>query len=118
MHSHSLRGYMAHKVTRSRRSSTEIGAKGDPAWGPQTTLRARVEKTFKMVRTPNGREIIASHVMATDEPVELTDRYWLPSIGGELADDTTSASAARAPLSVEVATDKAGKNAIFRVYFA
>lgn len=118
MRSHSLRGYMVHEVTRARRSATAIGAKGDPVFLPQTTLKARVEKTNRLVRTPNGREILASHVMATDQPCEVTDRFWLPSVAGEPADDPLDAARGRAPLSVEVATDKLGRACLFRVYFA
>lgn len=113
-----LRGWLIHTVTRSRRSNSAVGSKGDPVWGPQTTFKARCEKTTKVVRTPNGREVIASHVLATDAPVSVLDRFWLPSIAGEPGDNAKSDEAARAPLSVEVATDKAGRACLFRVYFA
>ena len=113
-----LRGWLIHEVTRSRRSEVTIGAKGDPVFGPQSTFKARVEKTSRLVRTTNGREVVASHVLATQTPVDVSDRFWLPSIAGEPADDPLDAQRARTPLSVEVATDKVGRACLFRVYFA
>jgi len=114
----SLRRWLIHEVTRARYSQKAVGAKGDPVFGTQHIVKARVEKTSRLVRTPNGREVVASHVMALDTPVDVTDRFWLPSIAGEPADDPTDAQRARTPLSVEVATDKAGRACLFRVYFA
>lgn len=114
----SLRGWLIHTVTRAPRSDTALGVKGDPVFRPQSTFKARVEKTSRLVRTTSGREVVASHVLATDTPVSVTDRFWLPSIAGEPADDPADPQVARTPLSVEVATDKTGRASLFRVYFA
>lgn len=114
----SLRAWLIHEVTRARYSATAVGAKGDPVFAPQERLKARVEKTSRLVRTPNGREVVASHVMALEAPVDVTDRFWLPSIAGEPADDPTDPQRARTPLSVEVAVDKRGRCSLCRVYFA
>ena len=95
----SLRSWMIHTVTRARRSQTVVGAKGDPVWSAQSTFKARVEKTSRLVRTTNGREVVASHVLATQTPVDVTDRFWLPSVAGEPADDPADAQAARTPLT-------------------
>jgi hypothetical protein len=107
--------WLVHSVTRKRR--TGVSSRGDPTFGSASTVRARVERKRTMVRDAGGKEVVSSARMALLDEPRLDDLYWLPSIGGETADDTTSDDAARSPLSIEVATNQTGNQKLWMVYF-
>lgn len=113
------RSWFVHTITVASYDTRALGAKGDPAFKARRTFRGRIEKTNRLVKSESGREVVAAHVVATDDPtVTLQDRYWFPSIAGEPADDIEDAQRARSPISVEVATDKRGGRMLKQLYFA
>lgn len=107
--------WLVHTVSRKR--VTGHSSAGDPTFGSLTTIRARVEKVRRIVRDAQGKEITAQYEMATLDEVRLDDTFWMPSIAGEPADDTTSDNAGRSPLSLRLATDKPGVQKLWLVYF-
>jgi hypothetical protein len=81
------------------------------------TFSARVEKTDKTVKRPDGTDVQAKAVFATNTECAYTDIFWLPAIGGEPADDTTKDAAARRPASIKYAGDKSNRRQGWEVYF-
>lgn len=73
---------------------TAVSTSGDPTFGTQTTLKARHEKTTKVVLSTDGAERRADDVIITESVIDETDRVWLPG------DDTGDNNAARRPLMV------------------
>lgn len=62
--------YVAPYIGRTRR--------GDPLFGPQRRVKARVEWADVKVQRVDGSTRDARMRFVTDEPVKLTDRFWLP----------------------------------------
>lgn len=110
-----IAGWLVHSVTRKQRTGT--GSKGDPTYGGATTVAARIEKTIKQVRTVDGRVLTTAWRMVTLEPIRVDDKFWLPSIAGESADDTANDNASRSPLQIATATDKVGRTSHWECYF-
>lgn len=107
--------FFCHTLTLARRTGTT--AKGDPTFAAQTTFRARVERSSAFVINAKGEEVAAQHVVATSTVLGFEDLVWFPSILGEPADDTTSNSAARSPVSITGATNRRGTKGLWQVYF-
>jgi hypothetical protein len=115
----SMRAWFVHTITVAPYNTGDVSAKGDPLFKTRRTFRGRVEKTNRLVRSESGREVVAAHVIGTDDvKASLQDRYWLPSIAGEPADDITDPQRARSPVAIEVATDKRGLRMLKMIYFA
>lgn len=106
---------LIHTVTRASRASN--GAKGDPVPGATSTFKARVEKKSGYVRGSDGALVRYEYRMATNTVVKLDDIFWFPSVGGEAADDTSSANNARRPVSLEIASDANGSRRGVMVFF-
>lgn len=51
---------------------------GDPIFGPETTIRARVEPTTKIVIVGDGQAFQASHRIIAEGGIQVEDRVWLP----------------------------------------
>lgn len=111
-----IAGWLVHTVSRKRRNAAPT-ATGDPSLGALETFPARVERTSVYVKRRDGKSVHARHVFATLTPCEYTDVFWLPSVFGSAADDTSSDAVAREPASIATATNKAGTQGIFQVYF-
>lgn len=90
---------------------------GQPTYGALTPFTARVEKKTKLMRGRDGKEITVAAQMVTLTKILYDDQIWLPSIGGEPADDTTSDDNARTPLAIETATNKFGTEVMWTVGF-
>ena len=103
--------------TLSLRRRTGANAKGDPTFGDLETFRGRVERSSSFVINPKGEEVAAQHVLATSTVLHFEDLVWFPSILGEPADDTTSNSAGRSPVSITGATNRRGTKGLWQVYF-
>jgi hypothetical protein len=82
---------------------------GDPTFGSQRTVTARVEPLVRLLRKPNGEEVYSSHSLLTDQAIAMHERIWLP--GTNPADNT----AARVPLEVRVTPSKVGDFSLYQV---
>lgn len=51
---------------------------GDPAYGPERRIRARVEPTTKIVIVGDGQAFQAAHRIIAVEGIAPEDRVWLP----------------------------------------
>lgn len=83
-------------------SVTSRSGGGDPSYGAQTAIRARVEDESKIVIAPDGNERQANHKIVSEVAIGLTDRVWLPG------DDTAKANDARRPVTVKTAQTPGG----------
>lgn len=112
-------GWFIHEVTRRQRSGRGTDVRATPTWSAQTTLMARVERKATVRRDQQGRDVQCQWRMSLPEDaVPLwDDQWWLPSILGEPADDTTKDDQARSPKSIERATNKTGTAGFHMVYF-
>lgn len=107
--------WLIHTVTRARR--TGVSSKGEPTYGAQDTVRARVEFIQRLARSAEGKEIISNCEMALLDRPLYDDVFWLPSIAGSVADDTSSQSAGRTPVQIKGATSKLGTQQLWIVSF-
>lgn len=63
-------------VTYALRSG--VGNAGDPTYGSQSTISARVEARQKILPQPDGTERQSTHVIYTATQIPLGARVWLP----------------------------------------
>lgn len=89
---------------------TSVSESGDPVFGSQSTFLGRVEHVSKLVAGPDGTQMTADHVIATQAIVVQTDRLWLPG------DDTSDNNAARRPITIRKATTFDGSTTLYEVY--
>lgn len=109
-------GWLIHTVTVAAR--TGVNANGEPTYAAQTTLRARVEKKTVFMRGPDGRQVLARHVLSAPGVLAYDAAYWFPAIGvGDVADDTSTQDAARSPVAIDSATNKRGTAAMTTLGF-
>jgi hypothetical protein len=57
---------------------TGISSSGDPTFGTQSTIQARVEEIDRVTLGANQNESAATHKIATEDELLLSDRIWLP----------------------------------------
>ena len=88
---------------------TGVNIHGEPQYGPQRKIKARVEASLRKVVNSDGQEVLSDHQIFVLEPIGLQDRIWLP--GTDPADVTQ----ARRPLAVRGAVDKSGRTAFWVV---
>ncbi|MCY1042127.1 hypothetical protein OV208_12450 [Corallococcus sp. bb12-1] len=86
-------------------------AYGKPTLGPQTTARARVQPSRRLIRDANGNEHLAAHVVYTDAFLTLQHRVWLPG------EDVADFNRARRPVAVDESVDGAGAVRFRKVWF-
>ncbi|MDP2275290.1 MAG: hypothetical protein Q8K32_31380 [Archangium sp.] len=84
-------------------------ARGKPTYGPPVARKVRAEVRRTMVTKATGEEAVSNHRFWCVEPVNLTDRVWLPG------EDNSSAEASHLPLSVESASDFPGTATLWKV---
>jgi len=89
---------------------TGVNESGDPAFGAQTTIKARVEHGTKVLLGPSGEAIDYEQIVATCDPIAQTDRVWLPG------DNTADNNAARRPITVKRATTFDGVTTLYEAY--
>lgn len=58
---------------------------GDPQYGPEETIHARVEPTTKIVIVGDGQAYQAAHRIIAEGGIQVGDRVWLP---GAIEPDT------------------------------
>lgn len=85
---------------------------GKQTLGPQSTARARVEPTSKVIRDVAQVEHVAAHVVYTAAAITLDHRVWLPG------SNTADATAAKRPIQVREHVDGAGAASHREVWFA
>lgn len=85
-------------------SQTGVGTAGDPSYGTQRTVKARI-----VTETAAGpAENPSQTVVYCESELLITDRIWLPGA------DTTKAAASLRPQSVSRARDKAGGRVLYK----
>ena len=67
---------------------------GDPCFGEQYELKARVEYGTKMLKDPEGNTVESVAAVTTEAQIPRNARVWLPG------DDVRSDTAGRVPLAV------------------
>ena len=96
------------KITIAATSGND--AYGDPSFGTQRVVSARVENSSNTVTDATGRERVSNTQVATTERLGLTDRIWLPGT------DTTNVSEARRPMKIDSASTPHGTFTVFMTY--
>jgi hypothetical protein len=91
--------------------ATARSGSGDPTYGSQGTLAARVEKNVRLQVGPQD-SMMDVHVIVTKSQINVSSRVWLPG------DDTGSTAAARRPLMIKNAPTKDGGFTLYETYFA
>jgi hypothetical protein len=90
-------GRLAHLLTDTVTIASETGRSntGDPTFGAQSTIAARVEEIDQIVLLFDGNEARATHSVASEDEIKRTDRLWLPG------DNTSDNTKARRALTVK-----------------
>lgn len=83
---------------------------GDPTFGAQSTVAARVELTDQLVIGTDGNEVRANHVVYTETAITYTDQIWLST-----ADETDDNEALR-PLLIKNANFPDGTVGHYEVF--
>lgn len=86
-------------------------ANGDPSYGAQSTMPARVNRETITVRTVDGTLVESQTNLCTPTAIGKHDRVWLPEA------DTAQAGAALTPVAVKTVKTLDGKVVMFRTYF-
>jgi hypothetical protein len=87
------------------KSQSSVDSDGDPSYGSASTMAARIQRG----KDRDAEEIDHSMVLYTSTAIAVTDRVWLPE------DDTSSADAARVPVSVSSSKDLDGGETLYKV---
>ncbi len=84
---------------------------GDPTYGPQVTMKARLERNVRLkIGVDNALQDV--HALVTSQPIVAGSRVWFPG------DNTAQTNAARRPLAVKSASTKGGAYMFYETYFA
>jgi len=78
-------------------------------WGDQTPLACRVTPQDEQFQGSDGQMITSSHLLRTDQPIDVKSRVWIPGT------DTSDAQQARKVLRVRATTAKGGGYTLYRV---
>jgi len=84
---------------------------GDPTFGAQSTLKARVEEEVGIVATADGEQTTYTHKIATETQIGVNARVWLP--GANTGDN----NAAMRPLVSRTAQTLSGGYRYYETYF-
>ncbi len=84
---------------------------GDPTFGAQTTMKARVERKRGTTFRSDGTETAYDHKVATTSELFLNDRVWLPGA------NTADANAAVRPINSRFADWLTGRTGYYLTYF-
>jgi hypothetical protein len=101
--------WLIHTVTVA--AATGRSGSGDPTYGSQSTVPARVEKNVRL-RIGEQNDMADVHVIVTKTQINISSRVWLPG------DDTSATAAARRPLAIKNAPTKDGGFTLYETYFA
>jgi hypothetical protein len=83
---------MTHTVTKASRTGRSNS--GDPTYGLQSTIKARVEHKSQLVMAADGNETVAKTRLISESQILITDRVWLPD------DDTSVTNESKQPIAV------------------
>ena len=83
---------------------------GDPLYGPQFEVRARVEASTQLVRGIDGEERSSTHSIATETILRHKDRVWIPGKDTSNPDDSLS------PIAISTASRKSGNGRFYMVF--
>lgn len=83
---------------------------GEPTWGAQATMRARVEFGTKMMFGADGTQRECEAVIATTTELPLHARIWLPGA------NTGDANAAKRPIQIKRASRPGGGLTVYETY--
>lgn len=75
---------------------------GDPIYGDQFTMRARVERRVAIVIRADGSEAQANTQITSESELKESDRIWLP--GADTSDDEVS----KRPIEAAMASTPSG----------
>lgn len=84
---------------------------GEPTFGSQASIKARVQRKPLLVRGPDGAEVQSETQVFTDTKVSADDRIWLPE------DSAADVDKARKPVAVAEHRDLAGQVVYYLAYF-
>jgi len=87
------------------------GGGGDPIYGPQVTMKARIERSVRL-RIGVDNLLQDVHRMITKEAVTVGARVWFPG------DNPERTNAARRPLAVQTAGNKSDTYRFYESLFA
>lgn len=92
-------GPWTHLLTQTITVADQTGESGygDPTFGTQYTLRARVEFGTELLRDTDGNETQSMAAVTTEVEIPRTSRVWLPG------DDISEAGAGRTAITVKSA---------------
>lgn len=93
-------------------SSVASGMSGGTQPALTTGVPARVQGVNELVRGPDDKEVLASHVIYTATEILMGDQVWCPSLG----DDTSKKGDARHPLAIKNSDRLVGNGKLFTVY--
>jgi hypothetical protein len=91
------------------KSVTGKGTHGDPSFGSNTEVKARVEYGVKLIRDRYNNEQQSIAKIATDTEILWDDRIWLP-------DQTPATDDPYRPIDIKSAANKAGVSKLYEVY--
>lgn len=80
-----------------RKPYTGRNGNGDPTYGSQVSIAARIERDERKTVTPDGNDLLTRHVVFSDSPMFWYDLLWLPG------DDETNDAEGRIVHSIESA---------------
>ena len=85
-----------------------VSGYGDPSYGAQAEVDARVEYDRKVISGPDGTELVTTHVIASSTTeIALGSRVWLPGA------DTDEAVEAKLVVYVKAASIPDGSDTIY-----
>lgn len=84
---------------------------GKPTMGGQSTAKARVQPSRKLIRDKNGNEHLSTHIVYTTAAIGVNHRVWLPGA------NTAEFNEARRPIDIDESVDGEGVTRFRKVYF-
>ena len=82
---------------------------GEPGYGANANVAARVERRDKLIRDMNGNEINITHAIATDQEIGMQAKIWLP-------EQTPASDPPHKPVKVEASPDKNSNYVVYHTY--
>ena len=92
--------------------ASRIGADsyGQPTYGAQVAIPARVESKLTLMLSAQGANLNSDHVIVTTTLINPDDQIWLPG------DDIAQSAKARRPLKITNAYVKSGAFTLYETY--
>lgn len=89
-------------------SVTGVATSGKPTYGSPRQIKARVDLSDRILRTPAGDEKRSTHRIYSLDEIKLTDRIWLPGA------NTATVEGSLTPIALVAANDKPGTRTLYR----